>query len=141
MNTKRVLVLGIVLLASHIAFFVLGEIHNRRVMLNALAAEDNRASAAVDLGLYLEYRDLARDIVAKQYDRALCAAQLGASGRYDDLKACLAAQGCRGAVEQRVQQRAPEILGAAPLNFEYISAKDGIRSCGGPAMTSANPAS
>jgi len=138
MNMKRMIALAVVLITSHLVFFVLGEIHNRRAMFSTFAIQDRRTSGAVDLGLYLEYRDIALDILAKEDDKALCAAQLGASGRYDDLKACLASQDCRIAIEQRVRERAPEVLGEAPLKFTYIAAKDGIRSCERPPMRSPN---
>lgn len=134
MKTKLVLI-G-VLIVSHVAFFVLGGIVNRHMMLNAFATEVKNANAAVDLGLYLEYRDIALAITAKEYENALCAAQLGASGRYDDLKTCLADQRCRFTVEQHLKDRAPEILGEAPLKFAYIEARNGVRPCAQRSMPS-----
>lgn len=129
MNTKKTVLVGIALVVSHAAFFALGGITNRRAMSHAFAREERTANGAVDLGLYLDYRDIAGAISGKQYDRALCAAQLGASGRFDDVKACLAVQDCRIAIEQRVRQSAPEVTGAAPLPFGYIADKGGFRSC------------
>jgi len=129
MNTKTTALVGITLIVSHAAFFALGAISNRRATLNAFATQERTANGAVDLGLYLDYRDIALAITGKQYDRALCAAQLGASGRLDDVKACLAIRDCRIVLEQRVRQSAPEITDGAPLPFRYIAARDGIRSC------------
>jgi hypothetical protein len=135
MNTKRKVVLAAVLIVSHVAFYVLGGVINRRVMLHAFAVEVKKANAAVDLGLYMDYRYTALAIKEKRYGDALCAAQLGASGRYDDLKACLADENCRPTIEQELRKDAPEVLGEAPLKFTYIATKDGIRSCEKPSSS------
>lgn len=121
--------LGAVLIVSHVAFFVLGGIVSQHTMLRAFAVEVKKANADVGLGLYMDYRYTALAIKEKRYESALCAAQLGASGKYDDLKKCLADQDCRPTIEQDLRERAPEVLGEAPLKFTYIAAKDGIRSC------------
>jgi hypothetical protein len=77
----------------------------------------------------MEYRDIALNIKAGRYDSAKCAAELGASAMYDDLKSCLANQDCRAAVEQEMRKAAPEVLGEAPLKFTYLKSKDRVRSC------------
>lgn len=129
MNMKKKIVLAVVLIVSHVVLYVLGAVINRHMMLHAFAVEERNANAAVDLGLYLDYRYTALAIKERRYESGLCAAQLGASGRYDDLKSCLADQDCRPTIEQRLRERAPEVLGEAPLKFTYIAAKDRIRSC------------
>ena len=77
----------------------------------------------------MDYRDLALAIKTGKYDYAVCDAELGASGRLDYLKACLADHDCRSSVEQHLRKVAPEVLGEAPLKFTYIASKNGIRSC------------
>lgn len=129
MNTKRKVVLAAVLIVSHVAFFIVGGIASQRTMLKAFAIEVKKANAEVSLGLYMDHRYTALAIKEKRYENALCAAQLGASTRYDDLKACLANEDCRPTIEQELRKDAPEVLGEAPLKFTYIAAKDGIRSC------------
>lgn len=131
MNTTRKVALAAVLIMSHVAFFVVGGIINRRAMLHAFAIEVTKANASVDLGLYMDHRYTAQAIKEKRYESALCAAQLGASTRYDDLKACLTNKDCRSTIEQDLRKDAPEVLGEAPLKFTYIKVKDGIRSCEG----------
>ncbi len=129
MNTKRKVALAAALIVSHVAFYVLGAVINRQMMLHAFAVEVKKANADVDLGLYMDHRYTALAIKEKRYESALCVAQLGASVRYDDLKACLADQDCGPRIEQELRKDAPEVLGEAPLQFTYIAAKDGIRSC------------
>ena len=99
-------------------------------MLSAFAREYERAQAIVNVGHYMDYRYIALAIKAKQYENALCNAQLGASIWYDDLKGCLASQDCKITVEEDLRRDAPEVLGQAPLGFTYIKSEDGIKSCG-----------
>ncbi len=129
MNTKKKIVSAAVLIVSHVAIFILGGIVSQHTMLKAFAIEVKKANADVSLGLYSSYRYIALTVKAREYEKALCAAELSASDRYDDLKACLANQDCRPAIEQHLRENAPEVLGEAPLKFTYIAAKDGIRSC------------
>ena len=133
MNMKRKAALAVILILSHFAFYVLGATINRHTMLSAFAREYEKAQATVNVGLYTDYRYIALAIKAKQYENALCNAQLGASVRYDDLKACLASQDCKIVVEEDLRRDAPEVLGQAPLGFRYIKSKDGIKSCDGGA--------
>lgn len=84
----------------------------------------------VDLGRFnVEYRDIAVAIKAGRYESAKCAADLGASAMYDDLKSCLANQDCKAAAGHEIQKAAPEVLGEAPLKFTYLKSKDRVRSC------------
>jgi len=99
------------------------------MMLGAFAKEVQNANATVDLGLYVDYRDTALAIKAKRYDDALCATELGASGRYDDLKACLTTKDCGPAIKEQLRKVAPEVLGEAPMRFTYYRSQNGIRSC------------
>ncbi len=128
-NLKRKIALVVILLLSHSAVYVLGSFINRQAMLSALSAQFNRTNASLNLGRYTEYRDIALDVKAGKYNNAKCSAELGASAMYDDLKSCLANQGCKGAIEQKIREAAPEILGEAPLKFTYLKSKDGIKSC------------
>lgn len=129
MNWKRKIALAAILLTSHLAAYILGSIVNRQVMLSSISNEFKQANAHVNLGRYMEYRDIALDIKAGRYDSAKCAAELGASATYDDLKSCLASQDCRAAVEQEIHKAAPEVLGESPLKFTYLKSKDRVRSC------------
>ena len=133
MNRKRKAALAAILILSHLAFYGLGSIINRHTMLSAFAREYEKSQAVVNMGLYADYRYIALAIKAKQYEYALCNAQLGASSRYDDLKECLASQDCKLTVEEDLRRDAPEVLGQAPLGFTYIKSKDGIKSCDGGA--------
>lgn len=126
---KRKVVLAVILIVSHVAIFILGGIVSQHTMLKAFAVEEKKASAVVDLGLYSTYLYIALAIKAKQHEKALCVAELGASGWYDDLKECLADQNCRPTIEQKLRKDAPEVLGEAPLKFTYTATKDGIKSC------------
>lgn len=128
-NLKLKIALAAILLLSHLAFYILGSVVNRQVMLSSLSKEFNRTNANVNLGRYTEYRDIALVIKASRYDKAKCSVELGASAMYDDLKSCLTNQNCRGAIEQKMRAAAPEILGEAPLKFTYIKSKDGVKSC------------
>lgn len=129
MNGAKRTALAAVLVGSHLATFILGWGVNRHVLMQRIASEDLISGAEVDLGLYMDYRDTAIAIIEKRLESALCAAQLGASGRYDDIKHCLADSRCKASVEQRVREHAPELLGEVPLKFEYIEARNGVRSC------------
>ncbi|MHB8624413.1 MAG: hypothetical protein ACYC9J_15265 [Sulfuricaulis sp.] len=124
---KRKIVLIVILILSHFVFYVLGAIVNRHNMLSAFTREYTNAQSGDDLGSYINYRYIALAIKARQYENALCNAELNASNRYDDLKACMADEACKTAIEEEVQKLAPEVLGKAPLQFTYIPRKDGIR--------------
>lgn len=128
-SLKGKVTLVAILLLSHSAVYVLGSSINRQGMLSGLSQEFNRSNASLNLGRYTEYRDIALDIKASKYEIATCSAELGASAMYDDLKSCLANQGCKDAVEPKLREVAPEVLGEAPLRFTYLKGKDGIRLC------------
>ena len=127
MRMKRIVALVVILILSHFAFYVLGSIVNRHMMLNAFAREYTSTRAGADLGLYMDYRYIATAIKAKQFGNALCNAELNASEQYDKLKACMDREACKNVIEEEVQKVAPEVLGKAPLKFTYIQRKDGIR--------------
>ena len=98
-------------------------------MLNSLEANFNKSNASVNLGRYVEYRDIAVAIKAEDFDRAICISELGASSMYDDLKSCLASQNCSIALKEKIREAAPEVLDEAPLKFNYIESKNNMRSC------------
>jgi hypothetical protein len=125
---KRIFALVVILILSHLAFYVLGSVINRHMMLNAFAREYTSTQASADLGLYMDYRYIATAIKGKQYGNALCNAELNASEHYDKLRACMDSEACKNVIEEEVQKVAPEVLGKAPLKFTYVPRKDGIRT-------------
>ena len=118
-----------ILTFSHSVFYFIGSVVNRQVMLNSSSVEFKKINSKVNLGRYIEYRDIALQIKSESYDSATCAAELGASSMYDDLKSCFANNNCEGEFAKKVQNVAPEVLGEAPLVFVYRDIKNGIKSC------------
>ncbi len=87
----------------------------------------------LNLGRYIEYKDIAIQIKSGNYDSALCSSELGASSMYDDLKTCFADNECKDdKFENKVRDVAPEILNKVPLEFNYRGIKGGVRSCVNP---------
>ena len=126
---NRKIVIAVILLISHFGFYVLGSMVNRQVMLSSFSKEFKQADAEAILGRYDEYKYIALGIKEGKYNKAKCAAELGASAMYDDLKSCVTDQDCRVVIEQKLHEVAPEVFGDAPLKFSYINSKDGIKSC------------
>lgn len=126
---KRKFAIAVILLLSHFIFYVLGSVINRQIMLSSFAKEFKQADAEATLGRYDEYKYIALNVSEGKYDKVKCAAELGASAMFDDLKSCVADQDCRIVIEQRLHEAAPEVLGEAPVKFSYVKSKDGIKSC------------
>lgn len=129
MNIKKKVALTALLVISHAVFFTVGSVVNRQAMMKSLSSEFSKSNARVNLGRYAEYRDIVIYINDREFDKAMCSAQLGASAMYDDLKSCLSNLDCKAALEQEVRNVAPEMLGDAQLKFKYLEIKDGIRTC------------
>lgn len=92
--------------------------------------EFKKSNSMLNLGRYIEYRNIATQIKSGNYDSALCSSELGASSMYDDLKTCLADNNCKdGEFENKVRGVAPETLDKTPLEFNYRDIESGIRSC------------
>ncbi len=98
-------------------------------MVNSFQIEFKKSNSILNLGRYIEYRDIAIQIKSGNYDSALCSSELGASSMYDDLKNCFADNDCKDEFENKVHDVAPEILGKAPIEFNYKDIVSGIRSC------------
>lgn len=126
---KRKLGITVILLLSHFVFYMLGSVINRQIMIESFSKEFKRAEVETDLGRYSEYKYMILNIYDKKFDTVKCAAELGASAMYDDLKSCIAEQDCRGAIEKKLHETAPEVLGEIPLKFSYVKSKNGIKSC------------
>ena len=127
-NKKKIIV--IVLVMSHGVAYVLGSIINREKILSEISKEFERANAEVNLGRYMEYRDIIVSVNDKEYGKAKCYAQLGASAMYDDLKSCVAEADCGNSIMRKINDNAPEILDDGTLNFTYLERnKNGIRLC------------
>ena len=119
----------VILVASHLLFFLAGSTTGRYVTLKYFAHETEKANASVSAGHYVVYRDIAVDIKARKYDEAKCKAELIASSLLDEAKSCMAAAECRDSIEIDVRAKIPEVLGNTPLPFDYLEAKNGVRRC------------
>ena len=126
-KSKKALIALVIV--THVAAYLWGGIINRQQMLSAMKTEYERALAMEGLGIYTIYRDIARDIKSKRYDRAECSANRVASGRYDQLQDCLASSTCKSAIETRVEQSAPELATQTPMQFTCLEKKDEILQC------------
>jgi len=126
---KKTIAIGLILVITHAVFYMFGSIVSRKQILNSLEVDFNKSNASVNLGRYVEYRDIALAIKAEKLDRAICISELGASSMYDDLKSCLANQNCSVALKGKIHEAAPEILDEAPLKFNYIKRGDKMRLC------------
>jgi hypothetical protein len=129
MNNKSKITIGLMLLITHIGAYFLGAATNREKMLDEFERDFALSNANVNLGRYVEYRDVALSIKSGNHSRALCISRLGASAMYDDLQTCLQSKDCGSNLEREIRDAAPEILGAHPLGFAYIGSVDGIRTC------------
>jgi len=129
MTVKKKVVIALLLLVSHSTFYILGSIINRNVMLGLMTNRIEEDIAKITLGRYVEDRQIVLDIKGGNAGKAKCMAELFASNMYDDLKSCLGKQNCRSAMEQKIHQFAPEVLGEVAMPFTYIESKNGIRSC------------
>ena len=127
---RKIIWAVILLIISHSLFFIGGSTLGKHITLKYFVNETEKTNARLTVGQYRTYRDLAVDINAGRYERAKCIAELVASSMLDEIKACLANQGCRDSVEKNAREIAPETLGEAPLGFVYVESKNGIRRCG-----------
>ena len=98
-------------------------------MLNSLKIEFKKSLSMLNLGRYVQYRDIVTQIKSGNYSRAMCSSELGASLMYDELKTCFIDNNCNGEFEKKVRDVAPEVFGEAPLEFKYRDEENGVRSC------------
>lgn len=130
MTTKRKIVIGIILLISHLIFFGLGSSLTQKSMNHSFRNGLWRSNAELNLGRYVEYRDISSDINAGKYDFAKCPADLGASELYEKLQSCLRNQECKLILDKLDAHKvAPELFDKKPAGFKYYVINDGIRSC------------
>jgi hypothetical protein len=130
MGIKKNIAIGLVFLMTHSGTYIIGSSTSRGKMLDVVERDFIRSNAAVNLGRYVEYRDIALSVKSGNYGKALCISSLGASAMYDDLQACIASQECAINLESQIRNAAPEVLGEAPLEYEYYEINNGVRSCG-----------
>ena len=126
---KRIILLSVLLGITHLLVFGIGSAFGERTALKDFTTQTEKADAQVSLGHYTVYRDIAVSIKNNRYERAKCSAQLTASAFLDDVKRCVANSACRGSIETEAHKLAPEVLGQAPLSFDYIGSKGGVRTC------------
>lgn len=117
------------LIASHVAIFFGGSFMGGKISKNYLYQEFEKANASIMLSHYVQFRDFAKSIKTGELDNARCSAELGASSNLDDVKACLANDDCKAAIEKEVPQMAPEIISGSPLGFDYKKRVNGVRRC------------
>jgi len=129
MQIKKALKIGLILAITHASFYMLGSVINRKQMLHLLALDFDKTNASVNLGRYVEYRDIAAAIKAGDLSRAICISELGENAMYNDIKSCLANQGCSIVIKENIREAAPEILDQTPLKFDHIKRKGNIISC------------
>ena len=131
MTVKRKILLGIVLLISHLMLFSLGSSLTQKSMNRSFRNELWKSNAELNLGRYVEYRDISLDIKAGKYDYANCPADLGASELYEKLQSCLKSQECKLTLDKLDARKiAPELFDKTPTGFKYYAInKEGIRSC------------
>ena len=70
------------------------------------------------VGNYVTYRDIALAIKGSKYDSIRCRAEFAAKWNLNIAKPCLADSACRGALEGKTREFAPEVLGEAPMPIE-----------------------
>jgi len=126
---KKKLILVVVLIVSHVAFFIGGDIRGKHLAMNYVATEAQKAEAETALGLYMIYRDIVKNIKNGKSESAICSASLEASEYYDDIKTCLSNNECNSSLIEKVQKIAPEVLNNSSLEFNYLKSKNGIRRC------------
>lgn len=126
---NKVLMWIAVLMVSHAIFFAAGAITGRRVTMNHLLSNFEKVNAQLMLGHYTTYRNIALGAQIGNYDLIVCYADLNASTYYDSLKACVENGPCNGATIKEIREVAPEVLGEAPLKFNYIKSNGGFRRC------------
>ena len=131
MTVKRKILLGIVLLISHLMLFSLGSSLTQKSMNRSFRNELWKSNTELNLGRYVEYRDISLDIKAGKYDYAKCPADLGASELYEKLQSCLKSQECKLTLDKLDARKiAPELFDKTPAGFKYYAInKEGIRSC------------
>ncbi len=126
---KSRLILIVLFLISHGVAFLVGSATGRYFTFGDLVRETQRADTWVNLGHYAAYRDIASDIKGGNYRSAKCNAELIASLLFDDARRCARNTECWNSLDEAQRARIPEALGKAPVPFDYIEAKDGIRRC------------
>jgi len=127
---KKIIIWALVLLASHATFFIVGDTRGKHIAMKFYIEEIKKADSQVALGRYRIYRDIVSNIKTGRIDRAICGAELQASGYLDDIKSCLADKECRGTIDKATRKVAPEAFGEVPLKFHYWSkSPNGIRQC------------
>lgn len=126
---KKKIIWIVIFLISHAIFFIVGDIRGKHLAMNYVFKEAKKADIEVALGRYTIYRDIVADIKSGKNDFAICRADLEASAYFDDIKSCLANQDCRGSIEKKTREVAPEALSELPLKFNYLKSENGIRRC------------
>lgn len=130
MTIRQKVTLGIVLLISYLAIFTLGSALTRNSMNSAFKNALWKSDVELNLGRYVEYRDISLDINAGKYDYAKCPADLGASELYEKLQFCLRSQECKLILDKLAANKiAPELFDKKFVGFKYYAVKDGIRTC------------
>jgi hypothetical protein len=130
MNTfKSKIFWTIGLLFSHIVVFTIGAVIARNMALKVIVTEVEKADAHLLIGHYTGYRDIALDLIGGNSEKAKCLAELSASAMFDSLKTCVGNAECLNAIERNLRVDAPEVLGEAPLKFDYLKSKNGIKIC------------
>jgi len=122
-------VFAVILLASHMIFFVGGAFTGKQITTSWFVGETLVADAQITLGHYTTYRDIALDIDAGRIGTAKCNAELGASAMFDGVKDCMLEEICKTRLQQLVLQNAPEISGGSIIPFVYAATKDGRKNC------------
>lgn len=128
-SRKKILLWCVSLFASHALLFIGGAITGRLLTVNYISDQLEKAEARVMLGNYTTYRNIALAVKTGNDDIALCYAELNASLMYDNLNSCVANGLCKNDIEKGIREIAPEILGEAPLTFNYIKDNAGGRRC------------
>lgn len=101
----------------------------RRNTIRAFGNRSHLADIQNELGHYLIYRTLAKDLSEGHIQDASCSAALEASASLDEIRKCVSTEPCRDALSGDLKKTAPEVFGLVPLQFDYIPAKSGIRAC------------
>ncbi|MFD1122143.1 hypothetical protein ACFQ2T_06485 [Methylophilus flavus] len=130
MTTKRKFMLGLILLISHLIFFIAGANLTRYSMNQSFRDSLWKANAEVNFGRYVEYRGISSNINVGKYADAKCFADLGASGLYEKSLTCLKNRECALFLQKLdVRRTAPELLDKKIIGFKYYATENGIRSC------------
>lgn len=126
MNNLRWMV---ILLVCVVLAFVTGSELARRNTIKSFSKEAYLAGVENELGRYVIFRDIAKDITKGHIEDANCSAELEASASLDELKKCTANAACGNTLKDKINNVAPEVISGQPLAFNYIPSLAGIRNC------------